>query len=92
VAFVSSVFFLSPLGVLLVFLSRFWAFRNKGSSKTRAKESRKFIRSPQPPKKAATYGAPCFPVPLPRGQWMSLQGPEKKMTKVTYICCSSKKK
>jgi hypothetical protein len=35
------------------FLSRFWAFRNKGSSKTRLKKIAR--RSPQPPKKVVTY-------------------------------------
>jgi hypothetical protein len=44
-------FFFPSLGCFArFFLSRFWAFRNKGSSKTRLKKSREF-GFPQPPKK-----------------------------------------
>jgi hypothetical protein len=40
-------FFILPRLFGSIFLSRFWAFRNKGSSKTRLKKSREFFRSRQ---------------------------------------------
>jgi hypothetical protein len=49
------VFFLPRLFGSILVLSRFWAFRNKGSSKTRLKKIAR--KSPQLPKKALTHSA-----------------------------------
>jgi hypothetical protein len=52
--------FFSPSVVLFdFFLSRFWAFRNKGSSKTRLKKSRENLLSSQK-KQLLTYVAFFF--------------------------------